>query len=207
MCRGCILVGPSRFLSFFFFTREKRSPCSCQKRTRPTRPCTHVCQTRARQLLRVNSVTVSSFETNQPWIISHQTSSLSWWKNVRCWISKVAMGNECGGLSVDCRWSLSAYSGSNKVQIYPIQISFSYFFISSDIGNLLLIKHFQMIFKFVKKFKKRCCTLDRTCWNFYISTSAIKVYVFSFKCIHKIKTVTVQLNWIVCYAFFFFFFF
>ena len=82
--------------NYFFFTntREKRSPCSYQKRTRPTRPCTHVCPTHARQLLSVISVTVSS----DKFVILMK-------KMLGCRISKVAMGNECGG-----RWTVGRLS-------------------------------------------------------------------------------------------------
>ena len=101
VCRGCILVGPSRFLSFFF-TREKRSRVVTRNGLAPLARV-HTC---ARPVLVNYFVWFQSLfqvlkQTNLELFLIDKFVILI--KNVGCRISKVAMGNECGGRSVNCR--------------------------------------------------------------------------------------------------------
>ena len=128
-------------IPFIFFTWEKRSPCSCQKLTGPTRPCTHVCPPNPCSSITTDFSHCFKFLKQRDlelFLISnikHVPSPVSM-KNVTARISKVAMGNECGGPS-DRRWSLSAYSDRVQTKFIRHHLSFTDFF--SHLKQVVLI--------------------------------------------------------------------
>ena len=135
VCRGCILVGPSRFSSFFFFLflQGKNDPCVvARSRLAPVPPVARV-HTCAKPMLVNYFVWFQSLfqvlkQTNLELFLIRQVY----------YLGEKMLGVEFQRLlwatnMVDCRWSLSAYRGQTKFTRHHLSCHWFFFLLNREL--------------------------------------------------------------------------